>query len=49
MEEILGAKLSIESTLNVCIAILITYGLIEMVYLYFFKRYDKMNEYVCGI
>ena len=45
MEDILIAKLSIESYLNICLAVLITYGLLEMVYLYFFRKYNRMKEY----
>ena len=45
MEEILDAKLSIESILNISLMILISYGLLEMIYLYFFKKYEKMGDY----
>ncbi len=45
MEEILSAKLSIESFLNIGLAVLISYGLLEMGYLYFFRKYEKMKDY----
>ena len=45
MEEILNTKLSIESWLQIGIAILIMYGIIELVYLYFFKKYVGMKDY----
>lgn len=45
MEEFIAVKISIESYLNICLAFLILYGLLEMCYLYFFKKYEKMNEY----
>ncbi|MEM7375243.1 MAG: sterol desaturase family protein [Bacteroidota bacterium] len=45
MKEILDAQLSIESTLNYFVAGLLAYGLIELAYLYFFKKYDRMGDY----
>jgi len=45
VEEILRAKVSVDSILNVALAILISYAILEMLYLYFFKKYDKMKDY----
>ena len=45
MEEILQFKLSIEDKINIGLLILILYGIIEMAYLYFFKKYEGMRDY----
>lgn len=45
MEEWVAQQLTIESVLNYCLMVLILYGIVEMAYLIFFRKYEKSNEY----
>ncbi|MEM1124866.1 MAG: sterol desaturase family protein, partial [Bacteroidota bacterium] len=45
MEEILQTRVSIEQVLGLGFLGLIVYGLIELVYLYFFRKYEGIKEY----
>lgn len=45
MEDILSAHITIESILRIGLIVLINYALLELLYLYFFKKYKGMKDY----
>ena len=45
MEDLLAQHASIDKMIGIGLVILISYGLLEMIYLYFFKKYDGMKDY----